>query len=143
MRTVPLNDAMHVQVDEPCKMPDPHLLLCEVAERLQELDDIAPGDENSPPVGVATIHRLAAIDRKTRRGYRLILDVLSQQRSLSCSLDELAAKHYNAQGYQQTRQAWLQHMQADVMAIEAIWPEVGNCLRSLMKRRQQVDNESQ
>lgn len=136
MNTVSLNDAMQAPFVEPDAKPEPHLVACEIAARLQELDEIDQGDENKTTAGVRLIQRLAAVDRIAgRRAYRLIIDVLGQQLSLADSLDTLGKRHYSTNGKPQSRQAWLQHMQRDVDSIELIWPEVGSVLREVMARR--------
>ncbi len=136
MDTVPLNDAMQTPSVRHDLKPSSHILACEIAARLQELDEIDNGDENYTPAGTRLVQRLAAVDRIAgRRAYRLILDVLSRQHSLADSLDTLGSRHYNANGKPQSRQAWLQHMQSDVEAIKICWPDVGNVLCAIMARR--------
>ena len=136
MDTVPLNDAMRTPIAQQDPKPQAHILACEIAARLQELDEADNGDEHRTPAGTRLVQRLAAVDRIAgRRAYRLILDVLSRQKSLADSLDTLGSRHYNANGKPQSRQAWLQHMQSDVEAIKLCWPDVGNVLCDVMARR--------
>jgi hypothetical protein len=136
MQTVSLIDAMEVPEVRPDDKPSTHLMACEIAARLQEMDELDDGDESQTPAGTRLVQRLAAVDRIAgRRAYRLILDVLSRQQSLADSLDTLGGRHYNAQGNPQSRQAWLQHMQSDVEAIKICWPEVGDVLCHIMARR--------
>ena len=55
--------------------------------------------------------------------------MLSKQDSLSMSFEILGRAHDT------TRQAWLQNAQADINIIKEIWPEVGEIMSGLLKRR--------
>jgi hypothetical protein len=135
MDTVELIEGM----DYPEQAPEPsslaHRITGEIAVRLQQLDEIAPGDESMPPAGIRLINRLAAVARQNRRAYRLILDMIGDRRSFSESLETLASRHVNSSGKPTTRQSWLQNAQADVETVKMIWPEVGEVMGEILKRR--------
>lgn len=133
MRTEQYIDEVGYQSDEPESSSQQHKLAIEIVARLQELDEIK--GSGAVPYGVQLIRRLTLVERKSRRAYRLLLDVLSQQRSLSDSLQELAARHQNAEGNPCSRQSWLQNMQADVALISIVMPELGKALTEVMERR--------
>ena len=136
MKNVRLIDGMDYPEDIPEKKPMPHLLAAEVIVRLQELDEIDGGDESGgQPAGIRLINRLVAVERRSRRAYRLILDMIGQQRSFSESLECLASNHINADGQPTSRQSWLQNAQADVEVITIIYPEMGKVVGELLKRR--------
>ena len=121
--------------DIPEPKPEAHLITAEIMSRLQELDEIDCGNTSLAPAGIRLVNRLAAIERKSRRAYRLVLDMVGQQDSFSQSLEQLASRHLNADGDPTSRQSWLQNAQADVETIKMIWPEVGNIIGELLKRR--------
>lgn len=127
-------------VDYPQPEPEPlavhHRILCEIAERLQELASILP---NGTSDVAKCLRRLHVIHLNSERAYKLLIDVLSTQKSLEMSLADLAAQHKNARGEPCSRQAWLQKMQADVAIITDYWPEVGNALAEIMVRRRNSD----
>ena len=136
MDTVELIEAM----DYPETIPEPstpaHQITAEIMVRLQQLDEVQQGDESTPPAGLRLINRLAAVARKERRAYRLILDMVGDRRSFSDSLEQLASRHVNSsRGEKTTRQSWLQNAQADVETIKMIWPEVGEVMGEILKRR--------
>ncbi len=135
MNTVELIEAMDYAVEVPEPMSPAHQITVEIISRLQQLDEVSPGDEMSQPAGIRMIHRLSSVARKSRRAYRLLIDMLSDQRSFSDSLEVLASRHQNSNGEKTTRQAWLQNAQADVDTIKIIWPEVGEAMGELLKRR--------
>jgi hypothetical protein len=126
-------------MDYPEEIPEPkpraHLITAEIMSRLQELDEIDNGNASLAPAGIRLVNRLAAIERKSRRAYRLVLDMVSKQESFSESLETLASRHLNAEGKPTSRQSWLQNAQADVETIRMVWPEVGNVIGELLKRR--------
>ena len=126
-------------MDYPEDVPEPkppiHLLAAEVIVRLQEMDELDGGDEGLPPSGIRLINRLSAIERRSRRAYRLVLDMIGDQRSFSDSLESLASKHINADGQPTSMQSWLQNAQADVEIITIIYPEMGVIVGELLKRR--------
>jgi len=136
MDTVELIEGM----DYPESIPEPstpaHQITAEIMVRLQQLDEIEQGDESTSPAGLRLINRLAAVARKERRAYRLILDMVGDRRSFSESLEQLASRHVNSSsGSKTTRQSWLQNAQADVETIKMIWPEVGEVMGEILKRR--------
>lgn len=135
MRTVQLIDGMDYPEEIPEPKPAAHLIAAEIMSRLQELDEIESGNASLAPAGVRLVNRLAAIERKSRRAYRLVLDMASKQDSFSQSLEVLASRHLNAEGKPTSRQSWLQNAQADVETIRLIWPEVGEVIGDLLKRR--------
>ncbi len=128
MKTIRLIEGM--DYPEPSVEPqsDHHCLTCEIASRLQQLDTLLPGDGFSPG-GIRLISRLSSLARKSPRAYKLLLDMLSKQDSLSMSFEILGRAHDT------TRQAWLQNAQADINIIKEIWPEVGEIMSGLLKRR--------
>ena len=136
MDTVELIEGM----DYPETIPEPstpaHQITAEIMVRLQQLDEIEQGDESTSPAGLRLINRLAAVARRERRAYRLILDMVGDRRSFSESLEQLASRHVNSSsGDKTTRQSWLQNAQADVETIKMIWPEVGEVMGEILKRR--------
>jgi len=136
MDTVELIEGM----DYPESIPEPstpaHQITAEIMVRLQQLDEIEQGDESTSPAGLRLINRLAAVARRERRAYRLILDMVGDRRSFSESLEQLASRHVNSSsGDKTTRQSWLQNAQADVETIKMIWPEVGEVMGEILKRR--------
>jgi hypothetical protein len=135
METVELIEGM----DYPEEIPEPsspaHQITVEIILRLQQLDETVQGDESLPPGGIRLINRLAAIARKNRRAYRLLLDMIGDRRSFSESLEKLASRHVNSDGVSTTRQSWLQNAQADVEMIEMFWPEIGKVMSEILKRR--------
>jgi hypothetical protein len=135
METVELIEGM----DYPEEIPEPsspaHQITVEIIVRLQQLDETVQGDESLPPGGIRLINRLAAIARKNRRAYRLLLDMIGDRRSFSESLEKLASRHVNSDGVSTTRQSWLQNAQADVEMIEMFWPEIGKVMSEILKRR--------
>jgi len=136
MDTVELIEGM----DYPETIPEPstpaHQITAEIMVRLQQLDEIEHGDESTPPAGLRLINRLAAVARRERRAYRLILDMVGERRSFSESLEQLASRHVNSSsGDKTTRQSWLQNAQADIETIKLIWPEVGEVMGEILKRR--------
>ena len=134
MKNVRLIDGMDYPEDIPEQKPPLHTLAAEVIVRLQEMDEINGGDElGGQPGGIRLINRLAAIERRSRRAYRLILDMVGQQRSFSESLECLASSHVNADGQPTSRQSWLQNAQADVEVITIIYPEMGRVVGELLK----------
>lgn len=135
MNTVELIEGIDYPEDKREPMSTAHQITAEILTRLQQLDEVAPGDESMPPGGLRLINRLAAVARKERRAYRLILDMVGDQRSFSDSLEDLARRHTNSNGKPTTRQAWLQNAQADVETITMIWAEVGAVMNELLKRR--------
>jgi hypothetical protein len=128
MKTVRIIEGMSYPSDEPPKAADHHAITCEIAARIQQLDSILPGDGCSP-AGARLISRLSNLYRQSPRAYRLLLDMLSSQESFSLSFEELAARHDHS------RQSWLQNAQADVEIVSAVWSEVGEVMRELIKRR--------
>lgn len=126
-------------MDYPEDVPEPrsehHVIVVEILTRLQELDELIPGDENLNPAGVRLVHRLSTLERKSRRAYRLLLDMLGEQKSFSESLEKLASRHLNSSHTPTSRQSWLQNAQADVELISSIWSEVGETMSELLKRR--------
>ena len=135
MRTIQLIDGMDYPEEIPEPKPQAHLLAAEIMARLQELDEIDSGNASLAPAGIRLVNRLASIERRSRRAYRLVLDMIGQQDSFSQSLEQLASKHLNSSGDPTSRQSWLQNAQADVETIKVIWPEVGNVICELLKRR--------
>jgi len=114
---------------------DHHMLTCEIASRLQQLDEALPGD-GCLPGGVRLINRMSSMARRSPRAYKLFIDMLSHQRSLSLSFESLGAINST------TRQSWLQNAQVDIDIIKEIWPEVGEVMATLIKRRYNDDADS-
>lgn len=135
MNTVELIEAMNYPVEVPEATTPEHQIAVEIITRLQQLDEVAPGDEYTQPAGLRLVNRLAAVARKDRRAYRLLLDMIGDQRSFTDSLDTLASRHQNSSGHRTTRQAWLQNAQADVETVKVIWPQVGEVMGELLRRR--------
>jgi hypothetical protein len=128
MKTVRIIEGLAYPSDEPSEVAEHHAITCEIAARVQQLDSLLPGDGCSP-AGVRLLSRLSNLYRQSPRAYRLLLDMLSSQDSFSHSFEELAARHNHS------RQSWLQNAQADVDMVTAVWPEVGEVMRELIKRR--------
>lgn len=135
MKTVSLVEAMEYPEQVPDDRPDHHSIVCEIASRLQELDEIDKGSHIRLPSGARLVNRLSAIQRRSMRAYRLVLDILGEQRSLSDSLETLGGRHINSKGEPCKRQAWLQNAQEDVAIIKTIYPELGEVLGEVIKRR--------
>ena len=135
MKTVGIIEGLGYPEFERLDMPEHHRVSCEIASRVQELDELMTGDESFPPGGILFIRRLYRLEARSRRAYRLVLDILSDQNSLSYSLDTLASRKMNKQGKRSSRQSWLQNAQADVEIVKEIWPEIGEVLSEIMKRR--------
>jgi len=134
MKTVRIIEAMDYPVGSSGKLPQHYLLLCEIAARVQELDELLPSSGKAPG-GIRVINRLGAVERRSRRAYRLLLDMLSQQESFSESFENLGARRDHS------RQSWLQNAQADIELIKEVWPEVGTVMTELIKRRT-VDDDA-
>jgi hypothetical protein len=128
MKTIRIIEAMDYPVDSSDALPEHYLLLCEIAARVQELDELLPSTGKAPG-GIRVINRLGAVERRSRRAYRLLLDMLSQQESFSESFETLGARRDHS------RQSWLQNAQADIELIKEVWPEVGTVMAELIKRR--------
>ena len=141
MKTVGIIEGLGYPEFERLDMPEHHRITCEIAARLQELDELMTGDENYAPGGIRFINRLGRLERRSRRAYRLILDILGGQESLSLSLESLAQRHTNKQGLPSSRQSWLQNAQADIKIIKEVWPDIGNVLEEIMKRRANTPGE--
>ncbi len=135
MKFVPLNENIEYSEDIPEQKSEGHLIICEVASRLQELDSVHSSIGNTICPSVRFLTRLTAIQRRSMRAYRLVLDILSSQDSLSHSLEALAQRHLNAQGEPSKRQAWLQNTQKDIETIEELYPEIGYAMKEIMTRR--------
>lgn len=120
--------------------PQHHAITCEIASRLQELDELQTGNESLAPAGIRLIQRLSALERRSRRAYRLLLDMLGKQLSFSESYETLASRHKNSKQESKTRQSWLQNAQNDVEIIAEVYPEVGEIMRDLLKRRNNLEN---
>ena len=128
MRTVQIIEGLEYPEDKPDEPALHHSIACEIAARIQQLDSIIPG-EGCSPAGMRLVHRLSSIARRSPRAYRLLLDMLTSQESLSLSFEQLAARHSHS------RQSWLQNAQADVEIISEVWSEVGAVMSELIKRR--------
>ena len=131
---------MDYPASPPEQLPAVHAITSEILTRLQELDELSQGDESLPPAGIRLVNKLAAVERRNRRAYRLILDMVGDQKSFSHSLEALGASHVNSSGDPTSRQSWLQNAQSDVDLICEVWSEVGVVMRELLKRRQ-VDHQ--
>lgn len=132
MRTVRLIDNMDYPEEKPEPQPEHHRIMGEWAERTKEMGDCSPrGNDDS----VRLMRQLCKVHKESNRAFILMLDVLSNQKSLECSLADLAAKHTNSKGAPCTRQNWLQNMQADVEIVKTYFPEIGEVLDSIMQRR--------
>ena len=132
MKTVRIIEAMDYPISSSQKLPKHYLLLCEIAARVQELDELLPSTGKAPG-GIRVVNRLGAVERRSRRAYRLLLDMLSQQESFSESFETLGARRDHS------RQSWLQNAQADIELIKEVWPEVGTVMAELIKRRNAED----
>ena len=135
MKFVPLNENIEYSEDIPEHKSEAHLVVCEIASRLQELDSESSSIGNTFCPSIRLLTRLTAIQRRSTRAYRLVLDILSSQDSLSHSLEALAQRHLNAQGEPSKRQAWLQNTQKDIEIIEELYPEIGRAVKEIMTRR--------
>ncbi len=141
MRTEQYIDACKYPAPKLEPLPPHHAILCEIAARLQEIDRIVAGvgDDDfthiESPAGVRIIKKLLGVYRASPRAYRLLIDLLSEQKSLAESLEVLASRHISSHGKQASRQAWHQNMQKDVKTLCEVWPEVGRELGRLMARR--------
>lgn len=130
MRTIRLIEGMEYPEPSLSHQLDHHLLTCEIVSRLQQLDTLIASDEEGSSGGIRLICRLSSLARRSPRAYRLLLDMLSTQHSLSLSYEELGSNHDS------TRQSWLQNAQADIEIVREIWPSVGEMMSHLIKRRQ-------
>ena len=129
MKTIRLIEGMEYPEPEPSYQLDHHLLTCEIVARLQQLDSLIPSDSRGASGGIRLVCRLSSLARRSPRAYRLLLDMLSTQHSLSLSYEELGSNH-NA-----SRQSWLQNAQADIEIVKEVWPSVGEIMSNLIKRR--------
>lgn len=121
--------------------PSHHLITVEILLRLQELDDLLPGDEDIPPAGIRLINRLSAILRKSRRAYRLLIDMMGQQLSLDESMEKLASRKLEEGGSENSRQAWLQNAQEDVRIVTLIYPELGRVMEEVLRRNPHLEGD--
>lgn len=129
MKTIRIIEGLDYPIDCRSISPPPQFaILCEIAARVQELDELIPG-EGKAPGGIRVVNRLSALERRSRRAYRLLLDMLTEQSSFSKSFEALGAKHNHS------RQSWLQNAQADIELVKQVWPEVGEVMGELIKRR--------
>jgi len=128
MKTIRIIEGVDYPEDKPEDPALHHSITCEIAARIQQLDSILPG-EGCSPAGIRLLHRLSTLSRRSPRAYRLLLDMLSSQLSFSMSFEELASRHDHS------RQSWLQNAQADVEIVSEVWPEVGEVMSELIKRR--------
>jgi hypothetical protein len=140
VKSVPLNENIDYPSPESEAKSEHHLIVCEIATRLQELDSHQSGIGAKIPLGVRLINRLSAIQRRSHRAYILLIDLLSSQESLSMSLESLASRHTNAQLSPTKRQAWLQNMQKDIDIISESYPEIAYALTEIMRRRHHPDS---
>jgi hypothetical protein len=135
METVSLIEGMNYSVEQPEQRSPIHLITIEIASRLQEMDDIDGGDEDRSPAGIQLIQSLANIERRSPRAYRLVIDMLSQQRSLSESLDSLGSGHLNKKNKPSSRQSWFQNAREDARIISSVFPQIGEAMLEVLKRR--------
>jgi len=135
MRTVRIIEGLDYPEEIPCELPYHHILTCEIAARLQELDELLPGNGKSQG-GIRLMNRLSSVERRSTRAYRLILDMLTQQLSLSSSFEDLGARKDHS------RQSWLQNAQSDIETIKSVWPEIGVVMEELIRRRTTEDAAS-
>lgn len=133
MKTIRIIEGMDYPLESPSNPPAHYAILCEIASRVQELDELLPSTGKAPG-GIRLVNRLAAIERRSRRAYRLLLDMLSKQDSFSKSYEALGARRNNS------RQSWLQNAQADIDLIKEVWPEVGEVMSELIRRRSIEDS---
>ena len=138
MKTVQLIEALNYPRGEekPERLANHHALICELASRVQELDSLPLG-VTLIPEGVRIMQRLVAIERRSRRAYILILDLLTRGDSLALSFEELGSRHLNAQLKPCSRQSWLQNAKKDIGIVKQVWPEVGAAMEEIMVRRNQ------
>lgn len=134
MKTISLVEAMDYPEEKPDPRPEHHSIVCEIMSRLQELDESGL-NTTGLPMGARLVNRLSAIQRRSLRAYRLVLDLLGEQRALSDSLETLGGRHINSKGEPCKRQAWLQNAQEDVEIVKNIFPELGEVLGEVIKRR--------
>jgi len=132
MRTVRIIEGLDYPEEEREDAPLHHILTCEILARLQQLDEELPGNGRSPG-GLRLINRLGSVERRSRRAYRLILDLLSEQLSLSKSYEELGGRRDSS------RQSWHQNTKEDISIIKQVWPEVGEAIEAILKRRMDED----
>ena len=134
MKTCRIIEGLDYPEDKREDPPSHHAITCEIIARVQQLDSILAGD-GCASGGMRLVHRLSTIARRSPRAYRLLIDMLSSQRSLSESFESLASRHDHS------RQSWLQNAQADVEIVTEVWKEVGMVMSELIKRRQ-IDDET-
>ena len=139
MKSVRLIEGLKYPKKKPSHPSNPHLITTEIMVRLQELDETLSGD-GMQSGGLRLISRLSKIGRTSSRAYRLLIDMMGEQKSLSLSLDELAKSHQGPTGKGTSRQSWLQNANTDIELIQRIWPEVGNVMADIFKRRRLSTN---
>lgn len=135
MNTVHLVEGINYSVAKPAKRSSVHSITIEIASRLQELDELDNGDESRSPAGIHLIQSLATICRRSPRAYRLLLDMLSQQKSVSESLDWLGSQHLNHKNNPTSRQSWFQNAREDARIIGQTFPHIGEAICDVLKRR--------
>lgn len=135
MKTVSLVEGLQYSVPQSEDRSRLHSISIEIASRLQELDELDDGDEDSPPAGIHLVQKLATIERRSTRAYRLVIDILSRQKSLSDSLESLGAAHPNKKFQPSSRQSWFQNARADAEIISKTFPEIGAAIFEILKRR--------
>lgn len=128
MKTCRIIEGLDYPEDKREDPPSHHAITCEIISRVQQLDSILAG-EGCASGGMRLVNRLSTIARRSPRAYRLLIDMLSSQRSLSESFESLASRH------EHSRQSWLQNAQADVEIVTEVWEEVGVVMSELIKRR--------
>jgi len=129
MRTIRIIEGMDYPQNVAASPPSHFALACEIASRIQELDELFPSKGGVASGGIRLVSRLGAVERRSRRAYRLLIDMLTDQSSFSKSFEALGA----SKGH--SRQSWLQNAQADIALIKEVWPEVGDVMGELLKRR--------
>lgn len=133
MKTIRIIEGIDYPQNVPPTPPDHFALVCEITCRLQELDELFPSKGGVASGGIRLVGRLGAVERRSRRAYRLLIDMLTDQSSFSKSFEALGANKGHS------RQSWLQNAQADVALIQEVWPEVGDVMEELLKRRSSED----
>lgn len=140
MQFVSVNEALKYEQPDTSGLEDRYGITCELAARLKELDRM-PQRVGTQPLGIRFISRLVAIERKSRSAYMLVLDLLSDQTTLSESLKTLGQGSLNAQGDPTSKQAYLQKNRKDIEIINDLWPEIAFALKDILIRRRSVEGE--
>ena len=140
MQFVTVNEALKYEQPDTSGLEGKYAITCELAARLKELDRM-PQRVGTQPLGIRFISRLVAIERKSRSAYGLVLDLLSDQSTLSESLKTLGKGSLNANGDPTSKQAYLQKNRRDIEIINDLWPEIALVLKDILIRRRVIEGE--